>query len=98
MTVLRAAAELKGRLSNPSTRQKLRTIDDLMAGTPVVKRDRPAVRSVRSMRVRDRLSETDVDEILSQFVAGMTRQALVERYGISLSSVKRLLRRYGVRR
>jgi len=90
--------ELKGRLSNPSTRQNLRTIDDLIAGTPVIARDRPARRSVRSVRVRDRLSETDVAELVSQFVAGMTRQALVEQYGISLSSVKRVLRRHGARR
>jgi uncharacterized protein (DUF433 family) len=50
------------------------------------------------VRERERLSETEVAELVSQFVAGITRQALVERYGLSLSSVKRLLRRHGAYR
>jgi ribosomal protein S25 len=42
------------------------------------------------------LSDSDLAELVGQFVAGVTRTALVERYGISLSSVKRVLRHHGV--
>jgi hypothetical protein len=47
---------------------------------------------------RHRLSEADVAELVGQFAAGVTRTALVEKYGISLSSVKRLLRGHGAHR
>jgi hypothetical protein len=47
----------------------------------------------RQWRVRDRLSEADVRELVEAFRTGTTKHELVERYGISLSSVKRVLRR-----
>lgn len=50
------------------------------------------MRERRQVRVRDRLREEDVAELVRRFVAGATREALVAQYGISLSSVKRLLR------
>ena len=45
----------------------------------------------RRWRVVDRLGEKVITELLADHEAGMTNRKLVERYGISLSSVKRLL-------
>jgi hypothetical protein len=49
-------------------------------------------------RVHDRLSERDVIEIIEQFRAGKPKHSLADQFGISLSSVKLLLRQRGVRR
>ena len=48
--------------------------------------------------VRLRLGDTTVHAFVAEFAAGATRQELVGRYGVSLSSVKRLLRASGVNR
>jgi hypothetical protein len=50
--------------------------------------------STRQWRVGDCLSETDT-EWLASFNAGTSKRKLAERYGISESSVKRLIRQYG---
>jgi hypothetical protein len=61
-------------------------------------------RSVRSeqvprvWRVTDRLSETDLSGLIISYRAGTTADALAERFKISKSSVKRLLRQHGIRR
>jgi DNA invertase Pin-like site-specific DNA recombinase len=44
--------------------------------------------------VRDRLSEADVREIIARFRSGVAKHKLAAEYGISLSSVKRMLRKY----
>lgn len=44
--------------------------------------------------VRDRLSGEDVSEIIARFRSGVAKHKLAAEYGISLSSVKRLLRCY----
>jgi DNA-directed RNA polymerase specialized sigma24 family protein len=62
------------------------------------------VRSVRSdqaprvWRVSDRLSEADLCSLVSGYLAGITPRELAERFKISKSSVKRLLREQGIRR
>jgi hypothetical protein len=56
------------------------------------------VSSVRSAqtpsrwRVRDRLSEADMERLIVAFTAGTSKRRLAEDYGISESSVKRLIR------
>jgi len=61
-------------------------------------------RSVRSeqaprvWRVSDRLSEADLCSLASGYLAGSTARELAERFKISKSSVKRLLRERGIRR
>jgi hypothetical protein len=62
--------------------------------------DEPAfnVRSVLSpgrRRVRDRLSEVDQERLFADAAAGTSKRDLAERYGISESSVKRLIRQHG---
>jgi len=44
--------------------------------------------------VRDRLGEERVQELVASFQAGTAQATLATRYGISLSSVKRLLRKH----
>jgi hypothetical protein len=45
-------------------------------------------------RPSDRLSEADVREIVNRFRAGTPKHKLAADYGMSLSTMKRLLRRY----
>jgi hypothetical protein len=50
----------------------------------------------RPRRVRERLSEEDQARLVAAFRSGTAKWRLAERYGISESSVKRLLRSYQV--
>lgn len=49
-------------------------------------------------KVVDRLPEGTIAAMVKRFRAGATIQALANEYGISESSIKRLLRKYGVHR
>jgi len=49
-------------------------------------------------RVMDRLGEAGVRRLASEFRAGVTTRELAERYAMSQSTVKRILRKRGVRR
>jgi hypothetical protein len=51
-------------------------------------------RSDRQWRVGDRLSEADVRLLVTAFESGTPKWKLAEQYGISESSVKRLVRRH----
>jgi hypothetical protein len=48
----------------------------------------------RSGRPSDRLSEMDACAIVAQFRAGVPKHRLAAEYGMSLSTMKRLLRKY----
>ena len=57
-----------------------------------------SVRSTQTFsrwRVNDRLSQADMERLVTAFTAGTSKRKLAERYGISESSVKRLIRRHG---
>jgi hypothetical protein len=57
--------------------------------------DEPGVRLTGSLpRGLAKLDEADVRQLVGSFRAGTAKRILAERYGISESSVKRLLRRY----
>jgi hypothetical protein len=56
---------------------------------------RSAPLSTRQWRVKDRLSEADTERLIAAFIAGTPKRKLAERYGISESSVKRLIRQHG---
>ena len=56
---------------------------------------RSAPLSTRQWRVVDRISEIDLEGLVAAFTAGTPKRKLAERYGISESSVKRLLRQRG---
>jgi hypothetical protein len=68
----------------------------------VVEDDEPDISTVapvfRPTRIEDRLSASDVDQLVVSFKAGTTIRELVEHYGICRTSVKNVLRRHGVRR
>ena len=53
-------------------------------------------RSPRNWRVSDRVSDSEASMIVLAFSRGTSKRELAERYGISESSVKRLLRRQRV--
>ena len=55
-------------------------------------------RPVRAWRVRDRLTSDDVQVLIADFLAGTSERELAERYAISFSTVKNILREHGVRR
>jgi hypothetical protein len=59
-------------------------------------RDEPGVQSsgsgTGSAPVRDRLSEKDLSEIVDRFRAGIPKHKLATEYGMSQSTMKRLLR------
>jgi transposase len=43
----------------------------------------------------DRLSERDRERLVAAFTAGTSKRKLAERYGITESSIKRLIRQHG---
>src|SRR5690242_18096317 len=49
-------------------------------------------------RLHDRLTDIDVNELITAFKTGIAKHVLAERYGINVKSVKKLLRRHGVKR
>jgi DNA invertase Pin-like site-specific DNA recombinase len=49
-------------------------------------------------RVRDRLTDDDVLGLIAEFLAGTSKRVLADRYEISFSTVKRILRKHGARR
>jgi FixJ family two-component response regulator len=56
---------------------------------------RRTAHGTRQQHVSDRLSETDEQQLVVAFTAGTSKRKLAERYGISESSVKRLIRQHG---
>jgi hypothetical protein len=45
-----------------------------------------------------RFSETDIQTIITEFLSGTPKHELARRYSVSLTGIKNLLRRRGVRR
>jgi hypothetical protein len=52
----------------------------------------------QAWRVSDRMSPEDSKALVTSYLAGSTIRVLAEQYGISGSSVKRLLREHGARK
>jgi hypothetical protein len=86
--------DLRGRLSNTHIRDVLAYSANAVAH---VKIDDGSTASPRSARrpwpITDRLGEQAIRELLHDSRARATQRDLAQRYGISVSSVKRLLRR-----
>jgi DNA invertase Pin-like site-specific DNA recombinase len=87
--------ELRGRFSNPDVRAVVAQATQAVAGVKVGYGDEasPAVARPR-WRLVDRLGEQIIRDLLRDSHSGATQRRLAERYGISLSSVKRVLRRH----
>ncbi len=48
--------------------------------------------------VRQSLSEDDITELIEAYRSGTTAKGLAERYGVHTSTIKKKLRKHGVRR
>jgi hypothetical protein len=55
-------------------------------------------RAPRTWRVRDRLTDADVQALIGEFLSGTPKRVLAEHYAISIGTVKNILRKHGVRR
>jgi Helix-turn-helix domain of resolvase len=55
-------------------------------------------RVIRSRRLRGRFSLEDVHTMIDLYMSGTTAKQVAEKFGVSLSSVKRLLHQHGVHR
>jgi DNA invertase Pin-like site-specific DNA recombinase len=89
--------DLRGRFSNPEVRAVVVQVAQLADGIKVEEdqNERPALAPQRQRwRLVDRLSEQIIRDLLRDRQTGTTHRALAERYGISLSSVKRVLRQH----
>ena len=86
-----------GQRLNPALRRYLRDWrlrdPDLPLPQPTVTQGRS-----RSYAMADRLTEDQIQALVESYLAGTHADTLAERYGISLSSVRRLLRQHGARR
>ncbi|MEP6527857.1 MAG: hypothetical protein ABJA86_11910 [Nocardioidaceae bacterium] len=87
--------ELKGRFSNPDVREVVASVGHLAAGINSDHSHTAApTQAPRRWRLVDRLGEQVIGDLLRDRHAGATHHALAERYGISVSSVKRVMRRH----
>lgn len=54
------------------------------------------MRAGASIRVRQRLSQSDVDEIVRLYEAGLTTTEISERFGVYASTIGRKLKKLGI--
>jgi hypothetical protein len=55
-------------------------------------------RHASRQRVRERLGEQSIADLVAAFKAGVPKRALADRYGINLKSIKQLLRDAGLKK
>jgi len=87
-------ADLQEGLSSVAVRASGREAHDREALRVLAADDPPP----RVWRLRDRLGDESVQELIEGFRAGATARALADKFKISKSSVKTLLREHGVSR
>jgi hypothetical protein len=87
--------DLRGRFSNPEVRAVVAKATLSIAGVKVDCGDEasPPLSGPRRSLI-DRLGEQIIQEMIHDSHSGATQRGLAERYGISASSVKRVLRRH----
>jgi hypothetical protein len=97
----RSGVAQAGRRLNPALRRYLgewRVRDTDEIALRLAEAEALAPEPKAAWRVADRLTAEQEHAIVADFLAGVAKPKLAERYDISLSSVKRILRRHGVRR
>jgi hypothetical protein len=88
--------DLRGRLSNPDIMDVVVHAAKLVSNVSVDHGSTSSrLQAGRRWRLVDRLGEQIIRELLLDSGMGTPQRRLAERYGISLSSVKRLTRRAG---
>jgi DNA-directed RNA polymerase specialized sigma24 family protein len=70
-------------------------VDDSAAGVDV---ESTTESVIRSRRLRDRFPPEDLQAMIDLYRSGITARQVAEKFGVSLRSVKRLLRQHAVRR
>ena len=85
--------DLRGRLSNPHYRDILADTARVVNGLEIDHGSTASPTRARNWRVVDRLGEQVIRELLRDSRDGTSQRELAERHGISLSSVKRILRK-----
>ncbi|MEP6527555.1 MAG: hypothetical protein ABJA86_10355 [Nocardioidaceae bacterium] len=85
--------DLRGRFSNPEVRAVVAQATQAIAEVKVDSGDEasPPLAGPR-WRLIDRLGKQIIQEVLHDSHSGATQRSLAERYSISLSSVKRILK------
>lgn len=85
--------DLRGRLSNPDAVEAVALAGQAMTGRRVDGATGSATpRATLPWRLVDRLGDQLITDLLRDGRAGATKLSLAKRYGISLSSVKRIFR------
>jgi DNA invertase Pin-like site-specific DNA recombinase len=51
-----------------------------------------------SWNMRDRFSAQDLQEVIDLYISGSTSSQVAQRFGISVSSIKRVLHDHGIRK
>ncbi len=59
---------------------------------------RPSAYTAPKRHLRDRLAADQVEQLLADYRVGVLRRDLAEQYGISISSLARVVRQHGLRR
>jgi hypothetical protein len=91
---MRPNVDLRGRLSNPDMREVVASAAQAVSCIQADDGQGSSSPSApRRWKLVDRLGEQILRDLLKDSGTGATKHALAQRYGISLSSVKRLLRR-----
>jgi hypothetical protein len=90
--------ELRGRLSNPAVAAHVAEVGQLADGIKADTRRQSTLPTApttlhRRWRLVDRLGEQIICDLRRDGRSGVSQRMLAERYGISVSSVKRLLRK-----
>ena len=90
-----AVVELRGHLSIPVHRDKIKAVGSLLDGLQGadLQERQPTRPPRRKWKISDRLTEVILEEIRARYAEGERKDELAEEYEISLSSVKRLIRR-----
>ena len=89
-----AMVDLRGRISNREVREDLALAAQAVAHVKINDGSTASPPSVRRRwRIVDRLGEQIIDDLYRDSHAGASKRELAERYGVSLSSVKRVLKR-----
>jgi len=83
-------ADLRERLAQTQSRVRQPGVQDHEPSNAVWGRT-PGLR-------RNRLTDGDIEHLIAEFLAGTSKRVLAERYAVSFSTVKNILRKHGVRR
>jgi len=83
---------------NSSLVRYLRQYEGVDASADTVPASEATPQQYQPWSLDRRFSEADIQTIISEFLSGTSKHVLAARYSVSLSGIKNLLRRRGIRR